>query len=206
VAAGLPFRITVCGFAELNGCRDLGASDVLSILDPNTPMPSEITGLSVGRRLELRFHDVIEELPDMRLPIAADVAAILALGRELGADAAANRHLLLHCHAGFSRSPAALALLVAQAWPAQSANAISDEVLRVRPNAWPNLRIIELGDRLLGRSGQLVEATAIIYRRRLAQDPSLAELMQQNHRQREIEAARRWQTSLGRKPRAPSSP
>ena len=81
------------------------------------------------------------------------IRQLMALGRRLMAEPAATRHLLIHCGAGFSRSPAALALMLAQAIPAIAPGDIAAEVLRLRSTAWPNLRIIELGDSLLGRSG-----------------------------------------------------
>ena len=193
--AVLPIRFTVCGFAELKGSCDLSATHVLSLLDPGIPTPPELNRLVSSNRVELRFHDVIDALPQTKPPAAEDVEQILALGRELALGQPSHRHLLTHCHAGFSRSPAALALLVAQTEPSLAAEAIAAEVLRIRPNAWPNLRIIELGDKLLDRGGQLVEVAARIYRTRLAQDPSLAELMRENNRLREVEAGRRLQAS-----------
>ena len=195
MAVSLPIRFTVCGFAELEGYCDLNASHVLSLLDPETPAPPELDRLGSSNRVELRFHDVIDALPQTKPPAAEDVEQILTLGSELALSQPSHRHLLIHCHAGFSRSPAALALLVAQTEPLLTAEAIAAEVLRIRPNAWPNLRIIELGDQLLDRGGQLMEAAARIYRARLAQDPSLAELMRENNRLREVEAGRRLQAS-----------
>jgi predicted protein tyrosine phosphatase len=115
LAAIFPIRITVCGFAELKGYGGVGVSHVLSLLDPGTPIPSELDRFGGPRRLELRFHDVIKELPYTKPPSIEDVEGILALGRELTAKRSESAHLLIHCHAGFSRSPAALALLVAQA-------------------------------------------------------------------------------------------
>jgi predicted protein tyrosine phosphatase len=168
---------------------------VLSLFDPDTPAPPELDRFGSSRRVELRFHDVIDALPQTKPPTTEDVAQMLALGRELVRSWSPHRHLLIHCHAGFSRSPAALALLVAQIEPLLTTAAIAAEVLRIRPNAWPNLRIIELGDQLLDRGGQLVEAAARIYRTSLAQDSSLAELMRENNRLREVEAGRRLQTS-----------
>ena len=53
--------------------------------------------------------------------------------------------VLIHCGAGFSRSPAAVAVLLAQAMLTLPAGDIAGEVLRLRPTAWPNLRVIELG-------------------------------------------------------------
>jgi predicted protein tyrosine phosphatase len=143
----------------------------------------------------LRFHDVIDALPQTKPPAAEDIEQILTLGNKLALNQPLHPHLLIHCHAGFSRSPAALALLVAQTDSSLAAEAIAAEVLRIRPNAWPNLRIIELGDKLLDRGGQLIEAAARIYHTRLAQDPSLAELMRENDRLREVEAGRRLQIS-----------
>jgi predicted protein tyrosine phosphatase len=107
------------------------------------------------------------------------------------AEPAATRHLLIHCGAGFSRSPAAVALLLAQAAPTIAPGDIAAEVLRLRPTAWPNLRIIELGDGLLDRRGELVEAASGIYRHRLAQQPDLAELIIANGREREVAAGRK---------------
>ena len=106
-------------------------------------------------------------------------------------EAAATRHLLIHCGAGFSRSPAAVALMLALAMPAIAPVDIAAEVLRPRPTAWPNLRIIELGDGLLNRRGELVEAASRIYQHRLAHQPGLAELMIANGREREVEAGRK---------------
>jgi hypothetical protein len=63
-------------------------------------------------------------------------------------------------------------------------------VLRLRPTAWPNLSIIELGDGFLDRGGELVEAASRIYRHRLRQ-PEIAELMIANGREREVEAGRK---------------
>jgi predicted protein tyrosine phosphatase len=60
-----------------------------------------------------------------------------------------------------------MTLILAQALPEVSAKRIFGEVLRIRPQAWPNLRILELGDAMLGRQGELVVAVAGVYRRQL---------------------------------------
>jgi predicted protein tyrosine phosphatase len=191
MAVMLPFTITVCGFAELMDYCSAGVSHVLSILDPGSPIPEEFASFSEHRRLELRFHDVIADLADIVPPRPQHIRRLLALGRDLGAAQSSDPHLLIHCHAGFSRSPAALALLLAQAQPSLTAELLAAEVLRIRPNAWPNLRIIELGDSILRRRGTLVEAASWIYRDRLGREPGLADMIAANGRAREVEAARR---------------
>jgi predicted protein tyrosine phosphatase len=183
-------RITVCGFAELREECGGGVSDVLSLLDPEAPLPAELGSFPEDHRLELRFHDIIDEQPGMYPPGPEHLRQLLALGREVLGNGADNRRLLIHCHAGFSRSPAALAVLLAQAQPWLGAEAIAAEVLRIRPNSWPNLQIIELGDRMLDRRGELLEAATRIYRHRLVRDPGLADMIIANGRAREVEAAR----------------
>ena len=61
--------------------------------------------------------------------------------------------------------------------------------MQIRAKAWPNLRIIEIGDRLLGRDGTLVDAAISIYRDQLARRPELAEFMTEAGREREVALA-----------------
>src|SRR5947207_14007333 len=64
------------------------------------------------RRLSLWFHDIIDPAPDRLAPSHADVERLLAFGRELRDRS--DGHILIHCHAGVSRSTAAAALILAQ--------------------------------------------------------------------------------------------
>src|SRR5271156_4037821 len=112
-----PFGITVCGIDELAGHSTTGASHVLSILDPDHPVPEAFGAFGEHVKLELRFHDIIDETPGQILPQPEHVDGILALGRDLLSAPMDARHLLVHCHAGISRSTAAMVLIVAQALP-----------------------------------------------------------------------------------------
>jgi predicted protein tyrosine phosphatase len=184
----IPFKITVCGIDELPQHSDIGVTHVLSILDPEWPVPDAFGSFGEHERLELRFHDVIEETPGMVPPQEAHVAQVLAFGRDIVAEPAPGAHLLVHCHAGISRSTASMILIVAQARPAVPASAIAQEIFRMRPKAWPNLRIIEMGDAMLGRNGELVAAVKEIYRAQLETRPHLATVMTEGGRAREVAA------------------
>ena len=84
VNAIAPFRISVCGLAELGGHHETGVSHVLSILEPNWPVPEVFGAFGEHARLELRFHDVIEDDdPDMIAPSEQHVIDLLAFGRDL---------------------------------------------------------------------------------------------------------------------------
>lgn len=182
-----PFRITICGIPELGGHAAAGVTHVLSILDPEWPDPLDFAGFTPHRRLALRFHDIIEPLPDRLAPSRDDVIRLLAFGGELRETA--GGHLLVHCHAGVSRSTAAAALILAQAEPDRPAREALDAVAQLRPRAWPNLRLLELGDALLGRDGEIVAAAGALYRRALDREPYLEEAMIDNGRGREVIAA-----------------
>lgn len=197
MAAPTPFRMTVCGLDELSGHCAAGVTHVLSILDPEMPAPSTPADC---RRLELRFHDVIEQTPYIYPPSQEHVRGILSFGRDLLAAPKAEGHLVVHCHAGVSRSTAAMLLILAQAEPGRPAAELADELLHIRSKAWPNLRIVEFGDQMLDRRGTLVEAAAGIYRRQLEQRQYLAEVMIGNGRGREIAAAHAGDRTGGRWP------
>jgi predicted protein tyrosine phosphatase len=182
-----PFRITICGIPELGEHGSAGVTHVLSILDPETPDPEAFAGFTAHRRLALRFHDIIEPERGRLAPVEADVQRLLEFGREL--DGVAAPHLLIHCHAGISRSTASAALILAQADPTLAAPEIFDAISRQRPRAWPNLRMLEFGDALLGRDGELVAAASTVYRRVLDREPLLQEMMIDGGRGREVTAA-----------------
>ena len=112
-----PFMITVCGLEELAGHADRKVSHVLSILDPDQPEPEAFGAYGEHARLELKFHDIIEETPAFQAPQPDDVRKILDFGRDILREPENVRHLLVHCHMGISRSTASMALLLAQAQP-----------------------------------------------------------------------------------------
>ncbi len=186
----IPFRMTICGLDELPGHCAVGVSHVLSILDPQWPVPDAFGTYGEHERLELRFNDIIEEQPGQLAPQAEHVQRLLAFGRDLLAEPAARAHLLVHCHAGISRSTASMLLMLAQAQPQLSGPEVAAEILQIRDKAWPNLRIIEFGDAQLGRGGALVAAAIGLYRQQLVRRPELAEFMTEAGRLREVLAAR----------------
>jgi predicted protein tyrosine phosphatase len=182
-------RITICGIPELGKHSAAGVTHVLSMLGPHSPDPPGFAAFAPHQRLILRFHDVIEPQPDQIAPTREDVERLLVFGREVSEIPEA--HLLVHCHAGVSRSTAAAALILMQANPEWSASAALDAVAAIRPLAWPNLLILEIGDALLGRNGEIAAAAAAIYRRVLARDPEYGDLMIDAGRDREVSAAHR---------------
>jgi predicted protein tyrosine phosphatase len=182
----VPFGLTVCGIEELPGHCRAGASHVLSILDPGYPLPAAFAEFSAHARLELRFNDVIDPSASHIVPSENDVARLLAFADDVVRKPPRAAHLLVHCHMGISRSTAAMAMILAMARPDRPAHEALAEVLRIRPHAWPNLRMIEFGDALLQRKGELIDAVRAHYRAVLARKPHLVAEMVALGRGREV--------------------
>ena len=185
-SALVPFGITVCGVDELPGFAEHKISHVLSILDVGMPSPEAFARYPAHARLDLRFSDCIKEGPGTVLVQRADVDLLLAFGRDLTAERQ-NAHLLVHCQMGVSRSTGSMFLIMAQARPDLAPDVLAKELVRIRPQAWPNLRLVTLGDELLGRNGALVSAVRGIYRARLDKQPDLAALFRSVGREAEVD-------------------
>ncbi|HYI90043.1 MAG TPA: protein-tyrosine-phosphatase [Beijerinckiaceae bacterium] len=184
--------LTICGLEELEEHSARAVTHVLSIVDPDCPDPDAFRGYDSHHRTILRFHDIIEPFAGFVHPEQGHVEAVLAFGEGLRRDAASRPeagHLLVHCHAGISRSTAAMAMLLAQTDPDGDETAIFDRLVSIRPQAWPNSRMIGFADRLLSRKGRLNAALARLYARQLAARPDLEETMRRHGRGREVDMA-----------------
>lgn len=179
-------RLTVCGLGELLDHRQAGVTHVLSILDPGYPEPEAFTDYDPHHRLTMRFHDIIGPWSGYEVPEPHHVEALIAFGEELDTAGEAVRHLLVHCHAGISRSTAALATLMTRKTPIGAEAAVFAQIRRIRPQAWPNSRMIGFADALLGRGGRLVQALQDHYRQQAAAYPDFIEELRRIGRGAEI--------------------
>jgi predicted protein tyrosine phosphatase len=141
----------VCGLSELRDAPLAKAARIVSILDPGTKIPVELGGFS-AKTLTLMFHDIVEVgANDEVLPEHSHIEAILDFDRA----AIASDRLVVHCHAGVSRSTASFVALLAQRRPKREAVLLA-ELRSIRPCSWPNSRIIALADDILGTCGSLM--------------------------------------------------
>jgi len=180
-----PYRLTVCGIVELDRFARSGVTHVLSLLDPVAPLPDALAEYGNGyEHRVIRFDDVLTTEPGFRAPEPGHIRDVLSLGETL-AEPAPGTHLLVHCHAGVSRSTAAAAILMARHNPGAEEEAFA-AVGRIRPQAWPNTLMIHLADALLGCQGRLVEALLAYRRQAVAQAPWLSELVESAGRAHEL--------------------
>ena len=183
--------LTVCGVDEIAAQRDRAVTHVLSLLDPGWPEITSFADFAEHRRAIMHFHDIIDEAPDKSAPTKADVEKILAFGADLAAerDTRTAGHLLVHCQMGISRSAAAMLMLLAQVHPDETEANLYARLRDIRPQAWPNSRMVGFADELLERNGKLVAALAPHYREALKFEPKYREWMPMLGRGRELDMA-----------------
>lgn len=136
-------------------------SGVLTIEDPDARRRLRFAG-SPPEQLVLRFVDMDDDWPE---PVPPGDAELHRLATEddvqRGLDFAARHStLLVHCEAGVGRSTAMALAIIAQRLGAGREGEALAEVLRLRPEASPNLRVTMRADSLLGRGGALLAVVA----------------------------------------------
>ena len=183
--------LTVCGLEELEEHSARGVTHVLSILDPDWPEPEVFGTYGEHRRLVLRFHDIIEDTPGQVLPQRKDVETILGFIDDLMAEerTTGDGHVLIHCHAGISRSTAAMTMLLAKTYPDEDELALVQRLHAIREKAWPNARMIGFADEILGRGGRLSAAVRRLHARQMIVRPHIGEVMRGLNRSREVDEA-----------------
>ena len=178
--------LTICGIEELDAHSTAQVTHILSILDPDYPDPRAFAAYDPHHRLTLRFHDIIGPWPGWQAPEREDVEALIAFGEELDEAGGNLRHLLVHCHAGISRSTAAMATLLARHTPLGEEEGIFTRIREIRPIAWPNSRMIAFADDILARGGRLNEALRAHYRWQAPRRPDFMEELKRNGRGAEV--------------------
>jgi predicted protein tyrosine phosphatase len=102
----------------------------------------------------LNLHDIPVSRPGMRGPDRGVVERLLAFG-ETWDDTAP---MLIHCHAGISRSAASAFVLACARNPQGAEAAIARRIRAASPYAQPNRLIVALADEILERGGRMTAA------------------------------------------------
>ncbi len=179
--------LTICGIDELPSHSARSVTHVLSVLDPEWPELDAFGTYGEHERTTLRFHDIIDPEPGRMMPEPAHMEAVLAFGRSLAATG--QGHLLVHCHAGVSRSTASMLAMLAQDAPSEDEDTLFARLRSIRPQAWPNSVMVGHADELLGRGGRLVAALGRHYGHQTRANANWKTWMTELRRTRELEMA-----------------
>ncbi len=160
----LPYRLFVCGKNEIDGFAGDSITHLLSLEDPGTPKATP--RWFRGTHEQFHFHDMDSEREAYTMsgiaPNRDHVERILKFGGHCLKAAGDGKPvtLLVHCYAGSSRSPAAAFALASQALGNTREREALEYVLKLRPQAVPNVLLVTLADQILGAEGRLVRAIA----------------------------------------------
>jgi predicted protein tyrosine phosphatase len=178
-------KVTICGIPELSQHCSIGVSHVLSIIDTHEPRPTALDDYSDIDHELIRFDDVVAEYPGFEACSSAHIVKVLEFGERVHGQT--DSHVLVHCHAGISRSTAAAAILMCQHAPGHEEAAFL-KLLELRKHGWPNTRMVEFADTLLKRDGAMLRGL-IAYRRALLEaKPHLSEIIRNIGRGHELPA------------------
>jgi predicted protein tyrosine phosphatase len=158
--------IHVCSLARLHETvEETGARHVVSLLGDEATVERPVA-IVPENHLWLRLHDISAPLDGYIIPDEQHVADLLNFVR--GWDRRAP--LVVHCYAGISRSTASAFASVCALSPHREERSIAQALRLASATATPNIRIVSLADRLLGRGGRMVAAVETIGRGILASE------------------------------------
>ncbi|WP_159588632.1 tyrosine phosphatase family protein [Chelativorans xinjiangense] len=135
------------------------ATHLISLLslEAEPPRPAH---LDPSCCLHIAMHDIVEEMPGLVAPSRAHVETLLDFAQSWDRRAP----MVVHCHAGISRSTAAAYSIAAALQPDHDEMELARELRRRAPSATPNIRIVSFADQILDRRGRMVEAIRAIGR------------------------------------------
>jgi len=156
--------IHVCSLARLHETvEDTGARYVVSLIGDEAHIDRP-AAIAAENHLWLRLHDINAPLDGYILPDAEHVVDLLNFVHRWDRRAP----LVVHCYMGISRSTASAFVSVCALNPQRDEDSIAQALRSASPTATPNIRIVSLADRLLGRDGRMVAAIETIGRGVLA--------------------------------------
>ena len=139
---------------SLYAVRELDVSTydgIITIEDTNIREPFRVQ-TDEPKQLILRFDDINKPMDDYVIPQMSHIKRALEF-----ADKIEDGSLLIHCHAGISRSSAiALAVIAKRLGSGKEEEAVNT-LEHINPNCRPNKSIVEMTDELLERNDKLYD-------------------------------------------------
>jgi predicted protein tyrosine phosphatase len=166
--------IHVCSLARLHETvEETGALHVVTLLK-QTDRVERPSSVAEANHLILGMDDIAVPMDGYIIPAEEHVTRLIEFVRGWdrtksdGATSGRATPLVVHCFAGISRSTAGAYVAACALNPRRDEWAIARELRRASATASPNIRIVSLADRMLGRDGRMVAAIESIGRGEMA--------------------------------------
>jgi predicted protein tyrosine phosphatase len=141
------FNIKICSYDQSHGLMQTWATKTLSLLDPDL---RDVEQPNSYRHIGF-FNDITHPIYGWVMPTMAHFLACMNFSLDFKDD----DNVLIHCHAGVSRSTAiAIAVLIQHG---MNVNDAVDKIFEVRDCMWPNATLISLADVHFGLGGSLID-------------------------------------------------
>jgi predicted protein tyrosine phosphatase len=150
--------IHVCSLARLHDTvRESGARHVVTLIKDISLVHRPAT-IAAENHLLLDMDDITDHIEGYVAPAEEHVGDLLRFVRSW--DRA--NPLVVHCYAGISRSTAGAFVTACALNPQRDELTIARALRAASRTAMPNIRIVSLADRMLGRNGRMVAAIKAI--------------------------------------------
>ncbi|MEA2757568.1 MAG: hypothetical protein QOH65_181 [Methylobacteriaceae bacterium] len=147
-------RLHVCSLARVaETVRATGARSLVTLINVDT-LVSRPAEIDAARHLFIGMSDIIEPLEGHILPGEEHVKKLIAFAKAWDR----GEPLVIHCHAGVSRSTAAAFIIACALAPSRRESEIAEAVRRASHTATPNPRMVAIADAMLKRGGRMVAA------------------------------------------------
>lgn len=151
-------RLFICGAEEIDNYCAHAITHIIRIVNPG--VQSSCPSWFNKEYLQLSFGDVVSETDAKacrtKAPNPTDISQAIDFCRK--AYLLENSGVLISCDYGASRSPALAYVVLADQMGINREQEALEEIIKIRPDAVPNTRVVSIGDQLLCRKGALLDA------------------------------------------------
>jgi len=130
-----------------------GAQHLITLINYHT-MPETPAGIIAARHLKIAVNDIVAPTDGLVHPCEAHIVELLRFAESWNRQGA----LVIHCHAGISRSTAAAFIAACALNPGVSELLIARQLRAASATASPNGLLVRLADDCLGRRGRMLAA------------------------------------------------
>ncbi len=150
-------RIFIGPIWSLDKVGEIGARRAVTLI--NGPMMADIVTpaqIDTGGHLRLIMNDIDYPAEGLVAPEADHIYQLIDFVQDWDRETA----LLIHCHAGISRSPAAAFITLCALQPEVPEDELVQRLRASSAAAKPNRLLVRLADEILGRGGRMIAACA----------------------------------------------